>query len=75
MLAILVIFCPPLAVLIAASPGHAAKNLGLTLLLYVPGVIHAYSVVERYRVNRRYDSLMKLLEERETRERLQPRAA
>lgn len=65
MLAILVILCPPLAVLLTAAPSHAAKNFGLTLLFYIPGVVHARSVVERYRVNRRYDSLMRVLESRD----------
>ena len=41
MLTLLVILCPPLAVLLTASPTHAIKNLGLTLLFYVPGVLHA----------------------------------
>jgi uncharacterized membrane protein YqaE (UPF0057 family) len=75
MLAILVILCPPLAVLIAASPRHAVKNFGLTLLFYLPGVLHARSLVERYQVNRRYDSLMRLLEEREAHEHPQAYAA
>jgi uncharacterized membrane protein YqaE (UPF0057 family) len=75
MLAILVVLCPPLAVLIVASPSHAAKNFGLTLLFYVPGVLHARSVVEQYQVSRRYDSLMRVLEERETRTKPRVRAA
>lgn len=65
MLAILVILCPPLAVLLTAPTSHAAKNFGLTLLFYLPGVIHAHSVVDRYRVNRRYESLMRTLEARD----------
>lgn len=67
MLAILVILCPPLAVLLTASPLEAVKNIGLSLLLYVPGVVHAHSIVERYRVNRRYDVVMSKLEARDTR--------
>jgi len=65
MLAILVILCPPLAVLLTAPLSHAAKNVGLTLLLYLPGVLHAHAVVEQYRVARRYESLMRLLESRD----------
>jgi uncharacterized membrane protein YqaE (UPF0057 family) len=65
MLAILVILCPPLAVLLTASRSEAAKNLGLWLLFYIPGVLHAHSTVERYRVNRRYESLMRALEARD----------
>lgn len=65
MLAILVILCPPLAVLLTAPRSHFAKNIGLTLLLYLPGVLHARAVVEQYQVNRRYESLMRLLELRD----------
>jgi uncharacterized membrane protein YqaE (UPF0057 family) len=71
MLTVLVILCPPLAVLFTAPPSSAAKNLGLTLLFYVPGVLHAYRAVDSYTVNRQYDSLMRLLEERELRPRTQ----
>jgi uncharacterized membrane protein YqaE (UPF0057 family) len=64
MLALLVYVCPPLAVLLTAPPAQAAKNLGLTLMFYVPGVLHARATVERYTVNRRYDHLMSVLETR-----------
>jgi uncharacterized membrane protein YqaE (UPF0057 family) len=73
MLTALVILCPPLAVLLTAPSSSVAKNLGLTLLLYVPGVLHARRVVESYTVNRRYDALMRQLEAREL--RLRTRAA
>jgi len=62
MLVVLVILCPPLAVLLTAPPSHAVKNFGLTLLLYVPGVLHARSAVSRYYANRRYASLMRVLD-------------
>lgn len=65
MLAI-VVLCPPFAVLLTAPPSQAFKNIGLTLLFYVPGVLHARSVVETYRVHRKYDSLMRVLESRAT---------
>jgi len=66
MLAVLVLLCPPLAVLLTASPSQAIKNVGLTLLLYFPGVLHARAVVEQYRVNRRYATLMRILDEHPT---------
>ena len=62
MLPLLVIICPPLAVLLTSTPSRAAANLGLTALGYIPGVIHAWATVDRYTVNRRYDSLMRALE-------------
>lgn len=65
MLSLLAILCPPLAVLLAEKSGsRAAANLGLTLLLYFPGLIHALSTVERCDVGRRYESVMRVLERR-----------
>ncbi|HEY1190070.1 MAG TPA: YqaE/Pmp3 family membrane protein [Gemmata sp.] len=64
MLVLLVLVCPPFAVLLTATPSQAAKNFGLTLFFYVPGVLHARSIVETYRVHRQYDSLMRTLESR-----------
>jgi len=62
MLDLLAILCPPLAVLLTAPPSHAIKNLGLTMLLYVPGVLHARAVVEQYAATRQFDSLVRVLE-------------
>jgi uncharacterized membrane protein YqaE (UPF0057 family) len=63
MLVFLAVLCPPLAVLFTA-PSQVLKNFGLTLLFYVPGVIHARTVVEQYQAHRQYDSLMRVLETR-----------
>jgi uncharacterized membrane protein YqaE (UPF0057 family) len=62
MLSFLAVICPPLAVLVVAGRAQAAANAGLTLLGVVPGVRHALAAVERYRVERRYDSVMRVLE-------------
>src|SRR5262245_14272235 len=44
MLSLLAILCPPLAVWVAERSGsRTATNVGLTLLLYFPGLIHALS--------------------------------
>lgn len=64
MLNVLSVVCPPLAVLAAGSPASAAANLGWTLLFYVPGVIHARSVVEKHSIEQRYNSVMDALERR-----------
>jgi len=65
MLLLLAVICPPLSVLIAEkSTSRAATNLGLTLLLYFPGLIHALSSVERCEVGRRYEAVMRVLERR-----------
>jgi uncharacterized membrane protein YqaE (UPF0057 family) len=62
MLAFLAIVCPPLAVLAAGTPARAVTNAGLTLLLFVPGVLHALSVVEQKKIERQYASVMRALE-------------
>ena len=65
MLLLLAVLCPPLAVLLAEKSGsRAAANLGLTLLLYFPGLVHALSTVERCDVGRRYEAVMRVLERR-----------
>lgn len=67
MLAVLVILCPPLAVLFTAPASSFVKNCALTLLFFVPGVLHARRAVEYYHANRRYDHLMRLLDSQEGR--------
>lgn len=64
MLNLLAFVCPPLAVLATGTPGRAATNLGLTLLLYVPGMLHARSVVEQRTLERRYNAVMQAMERR-----------
>jgi len=64
MLNLLAVVCPPLAVLATGTLTLAATNLGLTLLLYVPGMLHARSVVEQRNLERRYNSVMLALERR-----------
>jgi uncharacterized membrane protein YqaE (UPF0057 family) len=67
MLAILAVLCPPLAVLLTATPAQAARNFGLTLLFYLPGALHARAAVEQYRVHRRYAVLLRALDARDGR--------
>lgn len=62
MRSLLALVCPPLAVLGAGSRAQAAANAGLTLLLYVPGVVHALNVVDRAATARRYDAVMRAME-------------
>lgn len=65
MLSALVVLCPPLAVLFTAPPSQFVKNCGLTMLFFVPGVLHARRSVEQYNANRQYDALVRVLESRE----------
>jgi len=54
MLYLLCIFVPPLAVLLAGGrPFLAILNFFLCLLLWIPGVIHAFFVVSEHKANER----------------------
>lgn len=65
MLSLLAIVCPPLAVLATEKKGsQVAASIGLTMLLYVPGLLHALAAVERHSVERRYESVMRVLDRR-----------
>ena len=61
MLPLLAIVCPPLAVLATGTPSRAVTNLGLTMLLFVPGVVHALSAVGQNKLERRYQSVMQAM--------------
>lgn len=64
MLNILAVICPPAAVLASATPALAIANLGFTLMLYVPGVLHARSIVQQRNLRQRYNSVMLAMERR-----------
>jgi uncharacterized membrane protein YqaE (UPF0057 family) len=53
MLYLVAILLPPVAVFLAGKPFQALFNLILTLLLYVPGLIHALLVVSNYYADKR----------------------
>lgn len=53
MLYLVAILLPPLAVLIAGKPIQALLNVGLTLLLWIPGMTHAILVVSNYYADKR----------------------
>ncbi len=53
MLYLLAIVLPPVAVLMTGRPFTALLNCGLTLLLWVPGAIHAVMVVSEHKANKR----------------------
>lgn len=51
--------CPPLAVLICGKPIQAILNLFLCLLLWLPGIIHAWVIVKEHNSNKRVEKLIK----------------
>lgn len=61
MRSLLAALCPPAAVLASGRSSQAAVNLGLTLCFFIPGVLHAWSVVGSYKVQRRNDAITRIV--------------
>ncbi|PKJ52791.1 YqaE/Pmp3 family membrane protein [Bacillus sp. SN10] len=55
MMYLLAIICPPLAVLFSGKPVQALINFVLTLCFYLPGLIHAFFVVNERKADKRLD--------------------
>jgi len=52
------IILPPVAVLFCGKPLSALLNLLLTLLLWIPGVLHALFIVSNYHADRRAERVI-----------------
>lgn len=61
---IIAIFLPPLAVFLCGKPFQALLNILLTLMFWVPGVIHALLVVNGHLADKRTDRIVDALKER-----------
>ena len=59
MLYLVAVLLPPLAVLLAGKPFQAILNLILTLLFYVPGLIHAMFVVHNHYADKRQERFLR----------------
>lgn len=55
---LLAILLPPVAVLMCGKPVQAVLNCGLTLLFWIPGVIHAIIVVNNHNADKRQRELI-----------------
>ncbi len=60
----LAIILPPVAVLICGKPIQALLNLLLTLLFWIPGMIHALVVVNGYYADQRTDKIVDAIKEK-----------
>lgn len=63
---LLAIILPPIAVLICGKPIQALLNLVLTILLWIPGMIHALFVVNGYYADRRTDKVIEAIKDKES---------
>lgn len=59
---LLAILLPPVAVLTCGRPFQAILNFFLTLLFWVPGVLHAVLVVHQHEEDRRADRVVRAIE-------------
>jgi len=55
---ILAIFLPPVAVFLCGKPIQGIINIVLTLLFFIPGVIHALFVVHNHLADKRTDRVV-----------------
>ena len=55
----LCIILPPIAVLTTGKIGAFLLNLLLTILVWIPGVIHAVLVTNKYYADKRHKELLK----------------
>jgi uncharacterized membrane protein YqaE (UPF0057 family) len=60
----LAIILPPLAVLLCGKPIQFLLNIILTLMFWIPGVIHAILVVNSHLADKRTDRIIKAIEKR-----------
>lgn len=56
------IILPPVAVLLCGKPVQFIFNIFLTLLFWIPGVIHAILVVNSHLADKRTDKIVKAVE-------------
>lgn len=60
---LIAIVLPPLAVLLCGKPIQAILNVFLTLLFWVPGMIHALFVVNSHLADKRAERIEKAIRE------------
>lgn len=61
---LLAIVLPPVAVLLCGKPGQALLNVLLTILGWIPGVIHACLVVGSYQADQRTNRIVRSNQDR-----------
>jgi uncharacterized membrane protein YqaE (UPF0057 family) len=62
---ILAIFLPPVAVFLCGKPIQGIISIFLTLLFWIPGVIHALFVVHNHLADKRTDRIVNAIKRQE----------
>ena len=60
----LAIILPPLAVLLCGKPVQFILNIFLTLLFWIPGVIHAILVVNSHLADKRAEKIVQAVQKK-----------
>lgn len=60
----LAILLPPLAVLFCGKPFQFLLNILLTLLGWIPGVVHAILVVHEHLSDKRTEKMMRMMQKK-----------
>jgi uncharacterized membrane protein YqaE (UPF0057 family) len=61
---LIAILLPPLAVFLCGKPFQGIFNIFLTLLFWIPGMIHALLVVHNHLEDKRANRIIKAMKER-----------
>lgn len=64
---LIAILLPPLAVFLCGKPFQGILNIFLTLMFWIPGMVHALFVVHSHLDDKRTDRIVKAIREREHR--------
>jgi len=64
---LLAILLPPVAVLLCGKPVQFLLNIVLTLLFWIPGMIHAILVVNSHLADKRTDKIVQSIEKSDER--------
>jgi uncharacterized membrane protein YqaE (UPF0057 family) len=62
---LLAILLPPVAVFLCGKPIQGIISIFLTLLFWIPGVIHALFVVHSHLADKRTEKIVEAIKERE----------
>ena len=62
---LIAILLPPLAVFLCGKPIQALLNIVLTLLFWVPGMVHALFVVHSHLADKRTQKIVDAIEDRD----------
>ena len=71
---LLVIFLPPIAVLMCGRPFQALLNVILTCLGWIPGIIHAWVVYNNKNADKRTDKLIGAMQAMEAKKEARDKA-